>query len=206
MRRGLYIRAFGFCQRAPLTRAIAQALSLPRRQSHQLHLDGWRGICILLVIAGHFVPGLGPLGSIGVEFFFVLSGCLMAEILIFKRQPIGLFLKRRIARVVPALFFYVLVAGTVINAIFLYQGTSPQFLSPAAALLFFHNYLPLSASVPGFEHTWSLAVEEHGYLLLALIAVISGRKPQLAAGLALGVCVFTFLNALRLSAAPAPAA
>jgi peptidoglycan/LPS O-acetylase OafA/YrhL len=206
MRNGLFSRLFSPLLRARLRQAITGAAYLPRRESHLSHLDGWRGICILLVIAGHFVPGLGALGSIGVEFFFVLSGRLMAEILIFKRQPIGLFLKRRIARVVPALAFYVLVAGTVINAIFLYQGASLQLLSPAAALLFFHNYLPASAALPGFEHTWSLAVEEHSYLLLVLIAVISKRKPRLAAGLALGICVLTFVNALRLSAAPAPGA
>jgi peptidoglycan/LPS O-acetylase OafA/YrhL len=199
-----YVLSLG--EPARLREAIAGAVSLPRRQSHLSHLDGWRGICILLVIVGHFVPGLGALGIAGVEFFFVLSGRLMAEILIFKRQAIGQFLKRRIARVVPALAFYVLVVGTVVNAIFLYQGSPVQLLSPAAALLFFHNYLPLSATVPAFEHTWSLAVEEHSYLLLVLIALISKRKPRLAAGLALGICVLTFINTLNLSAAPAAGA
>jgi peptidoglycan/LPS O-acetylase OafA/YrhL len=206
MRNGLFSRLFSPLLRARLRQAIAGATYLPRRGSHLSHLDGWRGICILLVIAGHFIPGMGLLGVVGVEFFFVLSGRLMAEILIFKRQPIGLFIKRRIARVVPALAFYVLVAGTVINAIFLYQGSSLQLLSPAAALLFFHNYLPLSADVPGFEHTWSLAVEEHSYLLLVLIAVVSRRNSRVAAGIAIGICVLTFLNALRLSVAPAEGA
>ncbi|MER8439084.1 hypothetical protein NKH36_02770 [Mesorhizobium sp. M1312] len=46
------------------------------------HLDGWRGLSIVLVLIGHFfpVPGIN-LGVMGVEFFFVLSGRLMAEIL-----------------------------------------------------------------------------------------------------------------------------
>jgi peptidoglycan/LPS O-acetylase OafA/YrhL len=198
MRRGLFTRAFELWARTRLGQATARAVSLARRESHLAYLDGWRGICILFVIAGHFVPGMGRLSYIGVEFFFALSGRLMAEILIHKRQPIGLFIKRRVARVVPALAVYVLLVGAVVNAKYLINGSPLKLLSPAAALLFFHNYVPYLAIVPAFEHTWSLAVEEHSYLLLVVIALISRRKSRLAAGIALGICALTFINALRL--------
>lgn len=202
MRQRLYNLNFAVRERARLRQAIADAVSLPRRKSHLSHLDGWRGICILLVMVGHFVPGMGSLGTAGVEFFFVLSGRLMAEILIFRRQPIGLFIKRRIARVVPAMAVNVLLVATFANAIFLYGGAPLRLLSPAAALLFVHNYLPVSAVLPGLEHMWSLAVEEHSYLLLVLVAVVSRRNPRQAAGIALGICVLAFINALRLSHIP----
>ena len=52
--------------------ALLAAVRLPVRSGHVALLDGWRGLCILLVLIGHAVPGLGRLGAIGVEFFFVL--------------------------------------------------------------------------------------------------------------------------------------
>ena len=82
--------------------ALVSLVRVPVRSSHVPYLDGWRGICILLVLIGRDSRGLEPLGNVGVEFFFALSGCLMAEILIFKRQNVGLFLRRRIARIFPA--------------------------------------------------------------------------------------------------------
>ena len=37
------------------------------------YLDGWRGLAILTVLAGHFVNSLSDAGSFGVEILFVLS-------------------------------------------------------------------------------------------------------------------------------------
>ena len=46
------------------------------------YLDGWRGLAIIMVLLGHFFSiRLFSLAPFGVEFFFVLSGRLMAEIL-----------------------------------------------------------------------------------------------------------------------------
>ena len=174
--------------------ALLAAIRLPMRSGHVALLDGWRGLCILLVLIGHAVPGLGRLGAIGVEFFFVLSGRLMAEILIFRRQAIGTFLVRRFARVVPALAVYVVVVGLLINLPLLASGVPPRLESPVAALFFFHNYLPPSAVTGPFEHTWSLAVEEHGYLLLVLIALVAARGRWHSAALALLISVATLAH------------
>ena len=184
--------------------AAKSALQLPKRADHLLYLDGWRGICILLVLVGHISPALGRVSNVGVEFFFVLSGRLMAEILIVNRQPLRTFLKRRIARIVPALATYVLIVGLTVNLLVWWSGAPPVIASPIAALFFVHNYLPLDTVSMSFEHTWSLAVEEHAYLLLMLIALLSRRKPQLAASLALCICVLTFANGLWLWIHPQP--
>lgn len=184
--------------------AAKSAVQLPKRAHHLLYLDGWRGICILLVLVGHAVPALGPVSNVGVEFFFVLSGRLMAEILIVNRQPLRTFLKRRIARIVPALATYVLIVGLTVNLLTWWSGAPPVIASPLAALLFVHNYLPFDAVSMSFEHSWSLAVEEHAYVVLMLIALLSSRKPRLAAGLALGICVLTFANGLWLWLHPQP--
>lgn len=182
--------------------SVAGLLRVPLRTGHFAHLDGWRGICILLVVAGHFLPGLAPLANVGVEFFFVLSGKLMADLLIFKQQPLPMFLKRRVARVMPAIAVYVVLIGTAVNLSLWLKGLPLQLASPAAALFFFHNYLPHESVVAAFEHTWSLAVEEHAYLTLVAIVFLARRQPFVAAAIALVIAALAVANAVRLFGLP----
>ena len=177
-------------------------LRVPLRFGHLAYLDGWRGICILLVIAGHSAAGLGPLANAGVEFFFVLSGRLMADLLVFRQQPIGLFLRRRVARVGPAIAVYALLVGAALNVSLWLQGQPLRLLSPLGALFFFHNYLPHDQVVALFEHSWSLAVEEHSYLLLVLIVFAARRRPLLCAAIAAAVCALAIASFYRHLALP----
>lgn len=167
------------------------------RSGHHAYLDGWRGVCILLVLIGHFVPGLERVAVAGVEFFFALSGWLMAELLIFKRQPIPTFIRRRIARVGPTVAVYVLFVGAASNLLLLLHGGPVRVASPLGALFFFHNYIRHDAVVPMFEHTWSLAVEEHSYLVLIATVFLAGRRPLPGAAIALAVSGLALLNAYR---------
>lgn len=72
-------------------------------------LDGWRGISILLVLAGHLLP-LGPkswpwnsaIVATGLAIFFVLSGFLITTIFM-RDQNIPAFLIRRLMRIIPLL-------------------------------------------------------------------------------------------------------
>ena len=138
------------------------------------YLDGWRGLSIALVLIGHFfpVPGIN-LGVLGVEFFFVLSGRLMAEILFIERFPLKKFFKRRFSRIYPALLMFVIAAMIGL------AGTFVAFKWKAAltALTFTYNYAGIFVNRAGaLDHIWSLCVEEHSYILLALISVVvSGR-------------------------------
>lgn len=147
--------------RATPTRAAAPVRHLP-------WLDGWRGLSIALVLVGHFllVPGINP-GVLGVEFFFVLSGRLMVETLFVNRHPLRSFVKRRIARIVPALLVYVTVMMLALSE------SSIRFKWKAAltAVTFSYNYAAILVDrAPALDHIWSLCVEEHAYLLLGLIA------------------------------------
>ncbi|TIX35964.1 MAG: acyltransferase, partial [Mesorhizobium sp.] len=83
------------------------------------YLDGWRGLSIALVLIGHFfpVPGIN-LGVMGVEFFFVLSGRLMAEILFVERYPLKAFFKRRFSRIYPALLIFVVASMVALSGTF----------------------------------------------------------------------------------------
>ncbi|AZO12466.1 MULTISPECIES: acyltransferase [unclassified Mesorhizobium] len=163
-----------------MTDISAASVVLPRAtadsaaRTRLAYLDGWRGLSIALVLIGHFfpVPGIN-LGVLGVEFFFVLSGRLMAEILFIERFPLKKFFKRRFSRIYPALLVFVIVAMIGL------AGTFVAFKWKAAltALTFTYNYAGILLNRAGaLDHIWSLCVEEHAYIILALVSVaVSGR-------------------------------
>jgi peptidoglycan/LPS O-acetylase OafA/YrhL len=140
-------------------------------QSHRLpYLDGWRGICIIMVLLGHFSPvHFIDLGSLGVEMFFVLSGRLMADILFIEKFPLKQFYIRRFSRVWPGLFIYTVFCGAIFLRVhgFLHVG----FVAILAALTFTTNYkVIVFGQTQLLDHTWSLCVEEHSYIILGVLA------------------------------------
>ncbi|MER9419887.1 acyltransferase [Mesorhizobium sp. M0306] len=139
------------------------------------YLDGWRGLSIALVLIGHFfpVPGIN-LGVLGVEFFFVLSGRLMAEILFVEHYPLKKFFKRRFSRIYPALLIFVVAAMVALSGTFI----AFKWKAALTALTFTYNYAGILVTRAGaLDHIWSLCVEEHAYIILALISVVvSGRS------------------------------
>lgn len=156
-----------------------------------LHLDGWRGLSILAVFLGHFLPvTVIDNGRMGVELFFVLSGRLMAEILFVERFALDLFYRRRIARVWPAMVFFVLVMWL---AFYRPGPLQVQWIDVVSALTLSLNYVVLYVHrMPALEHIWSLCIEEWAYILLGLLALISRRLrlaplPIIAAAAALCV-------------------
>jgi peptidoglycan/LPS O-acetylase OafA/YrhL len=158
------------------------------------YFDGWRGISMLLVLAGHFL-GETPLqlASLGVELFFVLSGRLMADILFGERYPLPGFFRRRVSRIYPALVVYVLLT-------FAATAQTSLAFKPAAvlsALTFTFNYaLVMHHGVAAIENLWSLCVEEHAYLFLGAIAFLSRRSRFSPAWLILAAAVASMVDAL----------
>jgi len=104
-------------------------------------------------------------GWIGVDLFFVLSGFLVSGLLFREYQRTGRlnvwhFLVRRAFKIYPA--FYVLLGCSIASLALLQPRTLP-WAAIFSEALFIQNYGPAI-----WEHTWSLAVEEHFYVLLAL--------------------------------------
>lgn len=142
-------------------------------------LDILRAVAILLVFGQHSVelPLVPALGWVGVDLFFVLSGFLVSGLLFREYQQTqrvrsGRFLLRRGFKIYPQ--FYLLVVLTLPFAA--WEGKPLPNPQIAAEGFFVQNYFQ------GFwAHTWSLAIEEHFYLLLAVaIALLSrrgGRNP-----------------------------
>jgi peptidoglycan/LPS O-acetylase OafA/YrhL len=149
------------------------------------YLDGWRGVAIGTLLIGHFfpVPGIN-LAHVGVHLFFVLSGLLMARILFINPMPLALFYKRRIARVFPTVFLFLIV----ILVAYLGSGQSVSWRESLAAATFLNNYFPgqPAGAVMPFGHIWSLSVEEHSYLVLSLVA-LAVRAGRVRAAPAVGL-------------------
>jgi len=166
-------------------------------------LDGLRALAILVVIASHC--GLDHLipGAFGVTLFFFLSGFLITRQLLATHGKIDFarFYLRRALRLMPAATAYILLAGAAFIAIGGHIAL-PAFL---AALFHGSNFYDLvigyHSPFPAIRHPfnilWSLAIEEHFYLLWpALIALIPHRRALFATLLA--ICGATLLWRLTL--------
>lgn len=152
----------------------ARALG-PFRKDHIPELDGLRGIAVLLVLWVH-IP-LGPLGetvdglrrsllpgNVGVDLFFVLSGFLITRILLVDRErdvPLRYFLARRFLRIFPIYYLAILL---------LLPRLSAEEVAACATYTSNYAFLFMWSTSP-LEHTWSLAVEEHFYLLWPPVVV-----------------------------------
>jgi len=131
-------------------------------------------VAILLVFGRHSegLPFLGRFGWAGVDLFFVLSGFLVSGLLFREYQQRreiqpGRFLIRRGFKIYPQ--FYFLIAMTVGGMLF--AGIPIHSKPFAAEIAFFQNYTPGL-----WDYTWSLAVEEHFYLLLAIVLMLVARR------------------------------
>lgn len=136
---------------------------------HITYLDGWRGCAILMVLADHFFGATG-LGRYGVEFFFVLSGLLISRILFDQKLELGVFYLRRIARVFPTLYAYLVCIALVVA----WQPGPFPTMDFVYSAVFWRTYEPVS-NVWGLwfpiGQLWSLNVEEHCYVLMSVIAL-----------------------------------
>jgi peptidoglycan/LPS O-acetylase OafA/YrhL len=89
----------------------------------RLEIQGLRALAVTAVLLFHLWDEVVPLGYLGVDVFFVISGFLMCSIL-SRQSPIDLsttrnFYFRRIKRIVPLYLFViacVLVAGMFLVA------------------------------------------------------------------------------------------
>jgi peptidoglycan/LPS O-acetylase OafA/YrhL len=105
--------------------------------------------------------------------FFVLSGFLISRLLFSEHAKtgtvrIGRFLIRRGFKIYPA--FWALIA---VSAAFMAWNGTLRAADLAGELLFIQNYYHAM-----WNHTWSLAVEEHFYLGLSLLVVLLLRRDR----------------------------
>lgn len=130
-----------------------------------------RAVAVSLVFFAHAGLEKWVPGGFGVTLFFFLSGYLITTLMRIEyeksgRVSISNFYMRRFLRIIPPLFITVTVA--VLLGLFAVLPTNMTPMGVASNYLFFSNYyghLSPGESAPGMGPLWSLAVEEHFYLI-----------------------------------------
>jgi peptidoglycan/LPS O-acetylase OafA/YrhL len=155
-----------------------------------LHLDVLRAVAILLVLGSH-LPEAAPAtawgyafldiwqrcGWAGVDLFFALSGYLIVALLLTEWQRTGridvkAFARRRVFKIYPPYILF-LVAALIWS---IYSGATAGLVDSIAAFwpaaVHLQNYFPLAIA----PHLWSLAMEEHCYLLMLGLVLFASRR------------------------------
>lgn len=164
--------------------------------ARELDLDVVRGVAIVLAVGWHFAgkPTGNPVGDFllqpirlfgwaGVDLFFVLSGFLVGRLIFGEHVRTGSFdarrfLIRRAFKLWPV--YYLFIA----YLLFVHRDRPGQY-----APLLFHAQNYTQTAPP---HLWSLAVEEHFYLVVAFLLPFAFRravKPRTLVRVIVGVMV-----------------
>ncbi|WP_409560528.1 acyltransferase family protein [Hyphomicrobium sp. MC8b] len=157
-------------------------------------IDSLRGLAILLVICFHYLVRWAPpffpdnlyqysqaysplweLGRFGVEFFFVISGTVIALTVESSSNAVD-FLFRRFSRIYPALICSIFVTFFIVNVF----GPEPFHRGVVDII---SSMLMLPAVLPSkwnFQYVdgvyWSLAVEFKFYAVVAFFLILLGRR------------------------------
>jgi len=141
-------------------------------------LDILRCIAVfsVMILHGNIWSFFGNIGWVGVDLFFVLSGFLISGLLFSEyktRNSISFkrFLIRRGLKIYPAFYLFLFLTGILSRIVF-------RTLSPATHYL--HEVFFVQNYWHGvWDHTWSLGVEEHFYILLpAVLLLLLRRFPE----------------------------
>lgn len=162
------------------------ATSTPVTSPRLVQLDILRGVAILFVLGHHPVISFRQAGLLkipatmwfrigwtGVDLFFVLSGFLVGGLLFKELNTTGKldakrFIIRRGFKIWPSYYLFLVVQ---FFWLWLYNCTTPgaAWHSIIPGIFHYQNYAGTG------WHTWSLAIEEHFYLMLPLLLLAAGH-------------------------------
>ena len=152
--------------------------------SYRPEIDGLRAIAVLSAIFYHAQISVLDFeifkgGYIGVDIFFVISGYLITSLMlkeleITKNFSFFSFYERRCRRILPVLFFIILISLPfswlyLIPPAFEDFSRSILYAVGFGSNFFFHysglEYAGVAGMYKPFLHTWSLSVEEQYYII-----------------------------------------
>ncbi|KAG0163929.1 hypothetical protein DFQ30_010757 [Apophysomyces sp. BC1015] len=186
-----------------------------------LEIERLRAVAVLLTILVHtpfkqlFSPYLYS-SFTGVDLFFVISGFVVSQSFLAtlprnagqppverfenSRHAITAFYLRRIFRIAPSAFFYILLYWI---AAFLMKetGSIAPFARPGdifrEGIAFaggIYNYAMVYGGITtSLSHYYSLSIEEHFYLITPLLLVLCGRTSHRLVACAIGIGVVLFV-------------
>ena len=154
-----------------------------------------RGLAVLAVVLFHANESYFPLGYLGVDVFFVISGFVVTPLIlrIFTEQANGggrlsnlkYFYKRRFYRLAPAMLLTLCISGFLVLLLisptsFKIFGQQVQytifFAGNYGAFKFLGDYFNNSGNP--LVHTWSLSVEEQIYIFLPMLMLLLLAKQK----------------------------
>ena len=156
---------------------------MKKNDEYLVQLDGLRFLAVALVLWDHWMAERNPLpfGKLGVNLFFVLSGFLIARILLSSKDKnygteggLGNYLKkfyiRRTLRIFPIYYLSLLV---------LWLLRDPSVRGKELWQIFYASnvYIALKKTWLGVtDHFWSLAVEEQFYVFFPVLIFFLPRR------------------------------
>jgi peptidoglycan/LPS O-acetylase OafA/YrhL len=160
------------------------------------YLDGLRAYSIGTVVLGHsarfipwlYAPAAAPLnwiftnGRFGVRVFFVLSGFLITTLLLNEMDSTGKisisgFYERRVARIFPAFYTYLLTV--LVLGLLGYAEIHAKAMVTAATYTWNYGSLwgaPTAGNEELLGHLWTVSLEEQFYLFWPACLIFCGRK------------------------------
>ena len=154
---------------------------------YRAEIDGLRAIAVLAVILFNAGFKLFSGGFVGVDVFFVISGYLITSIILKEKQAgtfsILDFYERRARRILPTLFFIMLLCLPFAWFVLLPDQLIDFSKSLEAVPVFVSNvffwkntgYFATNTAEKPLIHTWSLGIEEQYYLLFPLLIMLFWR-------------------------------
>lgn len=170
-----------------------------KMKSYRPQLDGLRALAVLGVVFQHYAPAawsrVVPWGGLGVSLFFVLSGYLITGILLRGKERLGgasawsfvrTFYIRRALRILPVYYAALALA--------LCAGIPPVRQTLLWHLAYLSNvYFAWKGSYCGaISPLWSLAVEQHFYLVWPWVVLAVPMKHMKTAIIAMIISGFAF--------------
>lgn len=158
---------------------------------HIKQLDSLRGLAVILVVFFHWLPGNSlvdtyPNRPFDVDFFFVLSGFLITNILLISRnkaEELGIakslvfknFYLRRALRIFPAYYLTVLIIVVLHLSRIVITDIKYELIYCITYTINFYFY-ELKYWGDLTTHLWTLAVEEQFYLLWPFVILLINKR------------------------------
>jgi hypothetical protein len=181
-------------------------------------IDGLRALAVIPVIFFHAGFENFKGGFIGVDIFFVISGYLIASIILEEKhaQKFTLinFYERRARRILPALFFVMILCIPfawfwMLQEDLVIFSKSLIFVTAFSSNILFwktSSYFQALSELNPLLHTWSLAIEEQFYLIFPLFLIIFWRLGLLRIFIIILILTFASLTLAQWGAYNRPSA